>query len=59
MGTFRWLKNEMILLLDKNLETELGAYRLHYSREAGLEMEKMAEKIKEKEGDEKKSERTE
>ncbi len=55
-GHSRWLKNEMILLLDKNLETRLGAYRLHYSRESGLEMEKKVEKMKEEEGDEKKSE---
>ncbi|MCD8148561.1 MAG: CRISPR-associated helicase Cas3' [Clostridiales bacterium] len=54
-GQSRWLKDEMILLLDKNLETQLGNYRLHYSRETGLEMER----IKAEKGDKKKFERAE
>lgn len=35
-----WLKGELVLLLDKNSQTELNGYRLSYSFDKGLEYER-------------------
>lgn len=34
----KWLKGELLLILDKNSETELAGKKLYYSSERGLEM---------------------
>lgn len=36
----RWLKGELVLLLDENLSAELCGYKITYSRDGGLEYKK-------------------